>query len=96
MNKQTSRIISKGYQKKVQTDEILTEIVESNFESLAAAKEGDIDLVYGKMFQKLKKNIFVEVKLSFDYQSRKLYFDWIEKQQDDSIKASFKWQFTLL
>jgi hypothetical protein len=29
----------------------MTEVVESDFDELAAKKEGDIDLVYGKTFQ---------------------------------------------
>jgi hypothetical protein len=38
----------------------------------------------------------VEAKLSFDYQAHKLYFDWVEKLADETVKATFKWQYTLL
>jgi len=38
----------------------------------------------------------VEAKLSFDFEAHKLYFDWVEKLADDTIKAIFKWQYTLL
>ena len=38
----------------------------------------------------------MEAKLSFDFEAHKLYFDWVEKLADDTIKAIFKWQYTLL
>jgi hypothetical protein len=86
-----------GYQSKVgKQDIVITEIIESDFAALAAKKEGDIDLVYGKTFQTGKQGRFVEAKLSFDHGANKLYFDWIEKLEDETVKATFKWQYTLL
>ena len=88
-------MVQSGYQKKLGLPEITnTEVVESDFATLAAKKEGDIDLVYGKIFQ--FGRLFVETKLCFDYQANKLYFDWVEKLQDETVKATFKWQYTLL